>query len=234
MTPATTLRRVPLAGAPLAGAALLAASCAGFLAGPGCSETTIALKEQFGYAKREQLVDRVEEARDEQVGAKKQFASALQEFMAVTGAQGGDLEARYDKLKKEYDRSESRAGDVRSRIADVKRVGEALFKEWRQELGQYTNPDLRRASEQELQSTRDRYDRLVSSMQNAADKMTPVLAAFKDQVLFLKHNLNARAIASLQGPARQIELDVSGLIKEMEAAIAESNDFIAQMGRAAA
>ena len=31
--------------------------------------------------------------------------------------------------------------------------------------------------------------------------MKPVLAAFHDQVLVLKHNLNARAIASLEGTA---------------------------------
>src|SRR5262245_59802826 len=97
----------------------------------GCSSTAIAIKEKFGYAKREQLVDRVKDARDEQVGAKKQFSSALAEFMAVTGASGGDLEAKYEKLKKEYDRSESRADAVRGRIDDVKRVGDALFKEWR-------------------------------------------------------------------------------------------------------
>jgi len=198
----------------------------------GCSSAEIALKEQFGYAKREQLVDRVKDARDEQVGAKKQFASALEEFIAVTGVKGGDLEAKYDKLKKEYDRSESRASDVRARIADVKRVADALFKEWREELKQYSSEAMRRSSEQELDATRQRYDKLMASMQGAADKMSPVLSAFKDQVLFLKHNLNARAIASLQGTAQQIQVDVSGLIKEMEASIAESNTFIEQMGKA--
>ncbi len=195
----------------------------------GCSSAQIALKEQFGYAKREQLVDRVKDARDEQVVAKKQFSSALEEFMSVTGVKGGDLEAKYDTLKKEYDRSESRAADVRSRITDVQRVADALFKEWNEELKQYSSDALRRTSEQELKSTRQSYDKLMASMQGAADKMTPVLAAFKDQVLFLKHNLNARAIASLQGTAQQIQLDVSGLIRDMEASIAESDAFISQM-----
>ncbi len=194
-----------------------------------CSSAAIAIKEQFGYAKREQLVDRVMDARDEQVGAKKQFASALEEFMAVTGASGGDLEAKYDKLKKEYDRSESRAAAVRERIGDVKRVAEALFREWKSELSEYSNAELRRASERELEATRDRYETLAASLDAAAERMDPVLRAFKDQVLFLKHNLNARAIASLQGTAQQIRVDVSGLIKEMEAAIAESNKFIAEM-----
>ena len=59
--------------------------------------------------------------------------------------------------------------------------------------------------------------------------MDPVLAAFKDQVLFLKHNLNARAISSLQGNAAQMQTDINALIRDMEASIKEANSFIDQM-----
>lgn len=206
------------------------------LGSAGCSSTSIALKEQFGYAKREQLVDRVQEARDGQVEAKKQFESALAEFLAVTDQSGklGDLEARYSKLKKEYERSESKAETVRSRIDDVERVAKALFKEWREELKQYSSDSLRSASEAQLRETETRYEKLVDAMRAAEGKMTPVLAAFKDQVLYLKHNLNARAIAALQGTAGEIERDVGGLIKEMEASIGEANRFIEEMEAAKA
>lgn len=208
---------------------LILTAAAAMLPLPGCASTSIALKEQFGYAKREQLVDRVQEARDGQTEAKQQFESALAEFMAVTGAKGGDLEAKYDKLKKEYDRSESRAETVHDRIADVERVAEALFTEWRAELSQYSSPDMRRASEKQLEDTRRQYDKLVGVMKTAAEKMNPVLVAFKDRVLFLKHNLNARAIASLQGNADELQRDITALVKDMEASIAEANAFIEQM-----
>lgn len=213
---------------------ILAGGFVGLLIGAGCvavgcSSTTIALKEKLGIPKREQLVARVKDARDGQQEAKQQFASALHEFMAVTGASGGDLEAKYEKLRKEYERSEGRAETVHSRIKDIERVAEALFKEWKAELGQYSSENLRRASEQELDATRVRYDGLIGAMRAAAGKMQPVLTAFKDQVLFLKHNLNARAIASLQGNVAQIQNDVGSLIREMEASIAEANAFIDQM-----
>lgn len=200
----------------------------------GCSSTTIALKEKLGFPKREQLVARVKDARDGQQEAKQQFASALHEFMAVTGASGGDLEAKYEKLRKEYERSESRAETVHSRIKDVERVAEALFKEWKAELTQYSSESLRQASQRELDATRARYDGLIGAMRAAAGKMQPVLTAFNDQVLFLKHNLNARAIASLQGNVAQIQSDVGSLIRDMEASIAEANAFIDQMQKSEA
>lgn len=200
----------------------------------GCSSTSIALREKvLGQAKRDQLVSRVEDARDSQDAAKKQFQSALDEFIAVTGAGAdakvADLESRYKKLKSEYDRSESRASTVRDRISSVERVADALFREWKAELAQYSSPQLRASSEQQLNETQSRYGQLVGVMKQAAAKMDPVLAAFKDQVLFLKHNLNARAIASLQGTATQIQTDVSSLIRDMEQSINEANSFISEM-----
>lgn len=200
-------------------------------AGAGCASTKIAIKERFGYAKREQLVDNVKAARDQQQEAKEQFASALDEFLAVTNMRGNvaDLEARYSRLKTAYERSEREAEDVRRRIRDVERVADALFAEWKRELGEYESESLRRASERQLEETRVRYNGLLRAMKDAESKMAPVLAAFKDQVLFLKHNLNARAIASLQGTAAEIQGDVERLIREMEESIAEADAFVREM-----
>jgi chromosome segregation ATPase len=195
----------------------------------GCASAGIAMREQMGIPKRQQLVDRVGEARDSQTQAKEQFASALDEFMAVTGAQGGDLEAKYKSLNREFERSKDRAGDVRSRIDSVETVAEKLFSEWRVEMEQYSSATLRSKSERQYDATRAQYDGLIQKMKGAAAKMDPVLTAFGDQVLFLKHNLNARAIASLQDTASGIQGDVARLVKEMEASIAEANAFIDSM-----
>jgi len=59
--------------------------------------------------------------------------------------------------------------------------------------------------------------------------MDPVLSAFRDQVLYLKHHLNARAVASLQDELEAIETDVASLVAEMEASITEANTFISSM-----
>jgi len=195
----------------------------------GCSSTMIAVKEKFGYAKREQLADKVAATRDDQQEAKQQFESALAEFIAVTGATDKDLEAKYSKLKKEYDRAEGKADDVRSRIKETDRVADALFKEWQTELNQYSDANLRATSERQLADTQSRYGQLIGAMKTAASKMDPVLGKFKDQVLFLKHNLNAQAVAALSNNVAGIQSDVSQLIREMETSIAEADAFISQM-----
>ena len=203
-------------------------SAAALLLG-GCSSTYYDTMEKFGIAKREILVDRVEETRDAQSAAKEQFSSALEQFLAVTKADGGELQKKYDALNREFTRSEARAQEVRDRIKSVEDVAEALFREWKQEMNQYTNASLRRESQREFDLTRKRYEELIQVMKRAADRMEPVLSTFRDQVLFLKHNLNARALASLTTTNRELEADISRLVADMEASIREAEEFIKTM-----
>ncbi|MGD8283279.1 MAG: DUF2959 domain-containing protein [Desulfobacterales bacterium] len=195
----------------------------------GCESAYYGTMEKFGYHKRDLMVDRVESARDGQEEAKEQFESALDKFSSVLQFDGGDLEDKYDQLKTEYDKSEARAKTVRDRIDAVEDVAEDLFDEWEAELQQYKSDSLRRSSARKLKQTQRQYDQLIGAMKRAEKKMDPVLTAFHDQVLFLKHNLNARAIASLQTELVSVEAEVNSLIRDMEASINEANAFINTM-----
>lgn len=192
----------------------------------GCSSVYYNTLEKFGYEKRDILAERVAEAQSSQTEAKQQFESALQQFQAVTGYQGGELESQYRSLKEAFEDSEDKAREVRERIDRVEQVGDDLFAEWERELEQYQDPQLRRASARQLRETRERYSRLLDLMQRAEQRMDPVLAAFRDRVLFLKHNLNARAIASLRDQRAQVEDEIAVLIRDMNRSIAEADRFL--------
>ena len=194
-----------------------------------CSSAQYAVMEKFGIHKREILVDRVEDARDSQEEAKQQFASALEEFSAVLNFQGGTLEEKYTQLNAELEASEEHARDVSERIDEVEDVAKALFDEWEDELKLYSSDSLRRSSAEKLEQTRNRYQNLMKAMRRAEARIEPVLTPLRDQVLYLKHNLNAQAIASLQSELGRVEGDVSSLIREMEAAIREADAFIVSL-----
>lgn len=195
----------------------------------GCQSVYYDTMETLGIHKRDMLVDRVEQAKDSQEEAKEQFANALEEFLAVTEYKGSDLQAKYEKLAKELDRSEAQAREVRARIDSIEKVAVSLFEEWEKELGQYASASLRTSSEEQLVATRDRYDRLMTVMRRAEGRMDPVLSAFRDQVLYLKHNLNARALASLEETSVGLQEDINELILQMEGSIEEASAFIEEM-----
>lgn len=195
----------------------------------GCSTAYYGAMEKFGVYKRDILVSRVEAARNSQEDAKEQFNSALEQFASVVSYDGGNLEAQYNKLNDEYEDSEAAAEEIRDRIKSIEKVSKDLFKEWEKELDEYSNAKLRAESAAQLRETKREYRTLIAAMKKAEAKIPPVLAVFRDQVLYLKHNLNARAISALKSEYSTIRTDVARLVREMEASINEANQFIAKM-----
>jgi hypothetical protein len=197
----------------------------------GCQGLYFDAMEKMGYHKRDLLVSRVEDARDSQEQAKEQFRSALERFSSVLNFHGGPLQEKYEQLREEFELSEKKANDVQDRINAVEDVADALFVEWERELASYSSDRLRQTSQAKLTRTKKQYSQLLKAMKRAESKIDPVLDAFRDQVLFLKHNLNAQAIASLQEELSSMEGDIASLIQEMESSIKEADTFIGAMGK---
>ena len=204
-------------------------TCCVMLTLSGCQSAYYSTMEKAGIHKRDILVDRVEDARDSQQDAKQQFKDALERYRSVVKVNGGDLEQRYEALNGEYEASVAAANEVRARIEAVEDVAEALFDEWEDELQQYSNASLKSASARELSRTRSEYRTLLQRMKAAEKRIAPVLAVLRDQVLFLKHNLNARAIGALQGEYRSLQSNVDQLMADMQRAIDEADSFIRRL-----
>ena len=183
-------------------------------------------RESLGQHKRELVVCRVEDASTSLQETRQHFEDALEKFKSIVEHQGNSLESRYKQLKIQFDISQAKANSVSDRIRSIEEVSDALFKEWETELNLYSNRSLRSQSRQQLKVTRQHYARLIKAMHRAEAKINPVLSAFRDQVLFLKHNLNAQAIAALQNELVEISIDIMHLIHAMENSINEANSFV--------
>ena len=195
----------------------------------GCSSVYYGAMEKMGVHKRDIMVDRVKAARETQKEAKEQFLTAMEQFKSVVNFQGGDLEKEYNKLNTTLQKSEAKAADVRDRIRSVEDVSEALFSEWRSEIKQYNNEALRRSSQRKYDATKKKYTELIKAMKRAESKLEPALAPLRDQVLFMKHNLNARAIAGLSDEVVSVQTNVDKLVRDIETAIAQADAFIASL-----
>ncbi|MCQ8181673.1 DUF2959 domain-containing protein [Methylomonas sp. SURF-1] len=181
----------------------------------------------LGHHKRDIVVMQVDQACHSLKDSRDQFVEALDKFKTLVHLPESSLEQRYQQLKRRYDVCRSKADHVSQKIQAVEEVSEALFAEWEAELDLYSNRALRARSQQQLKKSRQQYARLLKALQTAENRMVPVLAAFQDQVLFLKHNLNAHAIAALRHEFVEIGVDISKLIEVMEKTIAEASQFVA-------
>jgi hypothetical protein len=195
----------------------------------GCRSAYYGALDQFGYEKRHILKSRVEKSQDDQKAVQEEFQTTFELFKQVSGYQGGELERFYRKMEAQLEESEEKAQQVRDRIASIEQVSADLFQEWEGEIGQISSAERRRQDQAKLRDTRKRCDQMVRAMKRASAKMDPVLTAFRDEVLYLKHNLNASAINSLSATSAEIERDIASLIREMQASIAETQRFLATL-----
>jgi predicted nucleic acid-binding Zn-ribbon protein len=195
----------------------------------GCSTVYYGAMEKMGVHKRDIMVDRVKAARDTQNEAKQQFLTAMEQFKSVVNFRGGDLEKEYNKLNATLQKTEDEATAVRKRISAVEDVSSALFSEWRSEIKQYSSDKLRKASQEKYDVTKRKYTELIQAMKRAEARLEPALVPLRDQVLFMKHNLNARAIAGLSDEVISVQTNVDKLVHDMEGAIAEADSFIASL-----
>ncbi|MCT6700235.1 DUF2959 domain-containing protein [Rheinheimera sp. 4Y26] len=203
----------------------------GALLAGGCSTAYYAAMEKVGVHKRDILIDRVEEARDAQAVSQQEFKDALDQLSQLINFHGGNLQDRYEALQAQYDDSKKAAEEVTARINKVELVAFDLFDEWEAELSQYQNKKLKADSKKKLLDTKRQFDALVKVMRRAESKMPPVLRVLNDNVLYLKHNLNAKAVGAIQGEFGVLQQDVNNLLAEMNRAIADSNQFIATMNQ---
>ena len=202
--------------------------------GIACDSIYYKTMKRFGQEKRDILVKRVKDARTSQDEAQKEFKSALERFQEIVAFDGGSLEDKHSKLNHELERSEDRANQVKERIDAVRDVSKDLFNEWDDELGKYSDRTLRQESEREMRDTKRRTDALIASMTKAQRRIEPVLKPLRDRVLFLKHNLNARALGALTKELDNVRTGVDELLVDMQRSIAEADAFIEGMEKASA
>ncbi|NND91766.1 MAG: DUF2959 domain-containing protein [Granulosicoccus sp.] len=195
----------------------------------GCSTIKYNTLEKIGIHKRDLLVGNVKDARDAQKDAQEAFKDALERFGSIVNIENTNLKKAYDRLSDEYEDSKDAADEVSEQIEEVEEVAGDLFAEWRKEINAYSDPVLRRDSENKLRDTEARYQGMIKSMKQAEASMQPVLTTLYDNVLYLKHNLNAQAVGSLKVTFNELEGDISILVERMNQSIARSDDFIRQM-----
>ena len=197
-----------------------------------CSMLYFNAMERLGKQKRDILVQRILAVKKDQQATQEQLKTTLQAFQEVTGFQGGNLEKVYNKLNKEYERCEGRAQKLKGRVDSVDQVARSMFDEWQGEIRGMRNRSLRDQSENLLLQARQQHAQYMRRMRRTEENIEPVLQAFRDQVLFLKHNLNARAISSLKKTSAQIDAQASALIRDIDASSREADSYIQTLSRA--
>jgi len=197
-----------------------------------CSSIRYAACEKLGLEKRDLLQGDVERMKDQQQETAEQFQDALTKLRTLYGSSGTDLEQRYDATKAEYEDCEKQANELQKRMDSVRTVANDLFDEWQGEIDEMGNAAMKRDSKAKLVATRKRFESLDAAMKRSEQSMKPVLKQFRDQVLYLKHNLNAEALGTLSAEVTDIDKGVAALVERMQQSMQQADTFLQHLERA--
>lgn len=185
--------------------------------------------DMVGVEKRDLFKKEVEETKDSQKKSGEAVQDALTQLKAMTGFKGGDAEKQYNKYNDAYTKAEKRALELKANIKQVQNIANDLFEEWEKEIEQISTPDLKEKSRTSLNSTKSKYANLEVSLKKSEAKLDPVLKKLKDHVLFLKHNLNAKAFSALTIETVKIQKDIDSLVIDLNKSIAEAEKLTAEL-----
>lgn len=175
--------------------------------------------------KHDLLAERVQEIIALQEEAKQHIEVAFDALSNVSG-DANAIEIQLDEIADTYESGEGVTQDLKKQIEAVNDIANALFREWRSELRQYTNKNLRKKSAENLSDTKKQYVAVYLSMQTAYKSIEPLLGLMHDNRLYLKHNRTEKALEGFQSEVEAVGNDMASIIKNIEGSIQQSEAFV--------
>jgi len=192
----------------------------------GCAGAYHRALEQRGMTKRDILVRRIQHVQSAQYEAKLQFTSAQDSLRTIAQVEPGRLREKHAELDAQLKNGRERARDLQQRLPNVDSAAESLFKEWAKELALYQNAALRERSEERLSQTRARYGEFMAAQRAITAQIAPVLRNLSDQVLLIKHGLNVQAHSENKRALRELQEQISELIRAIDNSNRSADAFI--------
>ncbi len=183
-----------------------------------------ALVQVGAKSKHDLLFEQIEESIALQQET-KQYIEQAYDVLANVSDDVGDVEGQKKEINQAYQQSESLAQKLKAKITKVDRTAKTLFIEWRRELRQYNNKNLREKSAQNLDNTKQQYATVRESMQKSYQSIEPLLRLLHDNELYIKHNRSVAAMQGFQSEVKAAGSNIDGILADIETAITDSEAF---------
>lgn len=167
---------------------------------------------ESGPADVDDLVEAVEKVEGELDASKASMLAAVQALQKVTAPDfEGDAVKAHDELVDVIESSEDQANDLRKSIEKMQAAAEPVFDQWTKDLEAFSNPEMRQRSQVRLAASRERYDAVVAAVEPVLVEYEAINETLRDHILFLSHDLNPEAMATIQEDVKKVAKEASDL-----------------------
>lgn len=173
------------------------------------------------------LVSWVERVYVESEMARQEVQLTLSRLQALASGkfEGRPTEA-YQAFKAAATRARTQAEKLEATVRPMKRTAIPVFEQWTDDLGDFHSSSMRRRSADRLDAARARYDAIIRAVGPAQSNYERFNAGMKDHELFLGHDLNATAIASVKDDVRAMVVLAQELDSHFARCLATTKEYI--------
>lgn len=175
----------------------------------------------------DELLTRIERVQAETAVAKDAVHAALDELCRIVspGFQG-DAAAEFAKFIAASERSEEQGETLRDVTEPMQEAASDVFQRWTKDMEAFGNSRLRQRSQTRLDETRTRFQGIVGATQAAQISLDAFHDDMRDLALFLRHDLNSAAVASIRTDVRALNEQIRDVDTRFDATVAAARAYV--------
>jgi prefoldin subunit 5 len=153
-------------------------------------------------------------------------ASALDAMRGAAKAKS-DLKSTYSAFNKELTSLEEQITTLRQQATEMRARADDHYKAWQAELVKMGNPSLREKAQNRFADAKEEFDAIITTAEEAKRELVPFMADLRDVANYLKVDLSADAVKSLNNNIWRLNNKARGVSGSLE-------DVSKQIGKALA
>ena len=180
-----------------------------------------------GPAQVDDLAGSVERTYVDSELSKERVRAAVHALQAIVETSyDGDAVAAFAVFLEAIEASEQQAERLRSSVESMKGAAEPVFKQWNDDLDEFTSAEMRQRSTARLAATRQRYDSIVAAVDPAQAAYDALNKGLRDHALFLSHDLNPASLTAIRDDVRNLANLADDLGKRLDECLLATRAYV--------
>jgi phosphoenolpyruvate-protein kinase (PTS system EI component) len=156
---------------------------------------------------------------------KAELEAMLTAYDQVINNKDGDLLTPFKTFHSGLDRVEKARADIQKKGTEAEIAADAFFAEWQTTLTKFQSEDMKKRSQERLETTRARFKEIDKTSDEARAAYQPLMATLRDHDLYLSNDLNQEAVKTLSKDAEGIKMNGDTLFKLIDDVLARIDKY---------
>jgi len=158
-----------------------------------------------GQKQLEDLTAQINKLGKELQSVRGTITMTVAEHGQIVNNKDGDLIGHYKKFSKGLEKIEEGRQDVEDQAQKMREAAKPFFDRWKSDATKFTNPDMRKRSEERLEQTRKHYEEVKKFGDELRGAYDAMMATLRDHRLFWASDLNKSSAEALRKDREKVE-----------------------------